>query len=80
MKRSQVENKSGQVIAQERTPGLVNSETVRTASNVLDFALRTLSGVTSGIPLGGALSGIIEPLLRITGHIEVRLVLITPQI
>ncbi|KAJ7819175.1 hypothetical protein B0H14DRAFT_3876755 [Mycena olivaceomarginata] len=46
------------------------SQTVRTASNVLDFALRTLSGVTSGIPPGGALSGIIEPLLKITGHIE----------
>ncbi|KAJ7819166.1 hypothetical protein B0H14DRAFT_3876751 [Mycena olivaceomarginata] len=70
IKQSQVENKSGQVISQERTPGLINPETVRPASNVLDFALRTLSGITSGIPLDGALSGIIEPLLDITGHIE----------
>ncbi|KAJ7819171.1 hypothetical protein B0H14DRAFT_3147550 [Mycena olivaceomarginata] len=70
IKRSQVENKSGEVISPESTPCLINPETVRTASNVLDFPLRTLSGITSGIPLGGALSGIIEPLIEITGHIK----------
>ncbi|KAJ7873109.1 hypothetical protein B0H14DRAFT_3131402 [Mycena olivaceomarginata] len=68
-KRSDNERKSGQDIPQKKPP-LIAPETVRTASNVLDFALRTLSTISSGIPLGGALSGIIEPLLEITGRIQ----------
>ncbi|KAJ7875256.1 hypothetical protein B0H14DRAFT_61608 [Mycena olivaceomarginata] len=67
-KRSDSERKSGQDIPQKKP--LITPETVRTASNVLDFALRTLSTISSGIPLGGALSGIIEPLLEITGRIQ----------
>jgi hypothetical protein len=72
-KRSDSEIKYGQDIPQKKSP-LITPETVRTASNVLDFALRTLSTISRGIPLGGALSGIIEPLLEITGRIQVRLV------
>ncbi|KAJ7325555.1 hypothetical protein DFH08DRAFT_886877 [Mycena albidolilacea] len=68
-KRSDGERKSGQYIPQKKPP-LITPETVRTESNVLDFALRTLSTISSGIPLGEALSGIIEPLLEITGRIQ----------
>ncbi|KAJ7873083.1 hypothetical protein B0H14DRAFT_152235 [Mycena olivaceomarginata] len=67
---SDSERKSGQQEIPQKKPSLITPETVRTASNVLDFALRTLSRITSGIPLGGALSGIIEPLLEITGRID----------
>ncbi|KAJ7819204.1 hypothetical protein B0H14DRAFT_3147569 [Mycena olivaceomarginata] len=65
-KRSDGERKSGQYIPQKKPP-LITPETVRTESNVLDFALRTLSTISSGIPLGEALSGIIEPLWRLRG-------------
>ncbi|KAF7350088.1 hypothetical protein MVEN_01310700 [Mycena venus] len=54
---------------EEKTP-LVNSEKLRTASNVLDFALRTLSTVSSNIPLGSVISSVIDPLLLITGRIQ----------
>ncbi|KAJ7875284.1 hypothetical protein B0H14DRAFT_3859489 [Mycena olivaceomarginata] len=64
------ERKSGQQEIPQKKPSLITPETVRTASNVLDLALRTLSRITSGIPLGGALSGIIESLLEITGRID----------
>jgi hypothetical protein len=79
-KRSDSERKSGKQETAQKKSSLINPETRRTASNVLDFALRTLSKITSGIPLGGALSGIIEPLLEITGRIDVRSVWITSQI
>ncbi|KAJ7704629.1 hypothetical protein B0H14DRAFT_3173141 [Mycena olivaceomarginata] len=69
-KRSDSERKSQQQEIPQKKPSLLNPETVRTASNALEFALRTLSGITSGIPLGGALRGIINPLLEITGRIE----------
>ncbi|KAJ7352703.1 hypothetical protein DFH08DRAFT_1078313, partial [Mycena albidolilacea] len=49
---------------------VIHPETIQTASNVLYFALRTLSSISSNIPLGGLLSGIIEPLLDITGRIQ----------
>ncbi|KAJ7352674.1 hypothetical protein DFH08DRAFT_934969 [Mycena albidolilacea] len=67
---SDSERKSGQQEIPQKKASLITPETVRTASNVLDFALRTLSRITSGIPLGGALSGIIESLLEITGRID----------
>jgi hypothetical protein len=69
-KRSNGERKSGRDISEEKLPP-TTPETVQTASNALDFALRTLSATSRRIPLGGALSGIIEPLLEITGRIEV---------
>ncbi|KAF8169167.1 hypothetical protein K438DRAFT_1774416 [Mycena galopus ATCC 62051] len=49
---------------------LVNAETVRTGLNILHFALKTLSGVSSSIPVAGVLSSIVEPLLDITDRIE----------
>jgi hypothetical protein len=78
-KRSNSERKYQQQEIPQKKPSLLNPETVRTASNALEFALRTLSGITSGIPLGGALRGIINPLLEITGRIEVSLVGIIPR-
>ncbi|KAJ7873138.1 hypothetical protein B0H14DRAFT_3860236 [Mycena olivaceomarginata] len=68
--RSNSERKSQQQEIPQKKPSLLNPETVRTASNALEFALRTLSGITSGIPLGGTLRGIINPLLEIAGRIE----------
>ncbi|KAF7373307.1 hypothetical protein MSAN_00540000 [Mycena sanguinolenta] len=44
--------------------------TAQTAVNVLLFALRTLSNITSNIPMAGVLSGIIDPLLDIVGQIQ----------
>ncbi|KAJ7352701.1 hypothetical protein DFH08DRAFT_805882 [Mycena albidolilacea] len=70
LKQFDSERKSGQQEIPRKGSPYIASETVRTASNVLDFSLRTLSRITSGIPLGGALSGIIESLLEITGRIE----------
>ncbi|KAJ7352679.1 hypothetical protein DFH08DRAFT_805862 [Mycena albidolilacea] len=62
-----IEKKPGQ----DTPPKNIDPETVRTAPNDLDFALRALSTISSSIPLGGtrALSGIL-PLLEITGRIE----------
>ncbi|KAJ7875267.1 hypothetical protein B0H14DRAFT_3859485 [Mycena olivaceomarginata] len=69
-KRSDSERKSGQQETPPKKSSLITPATVRTASNVLDFSLRTLSRITSGIPLGGALSGVVESLLEVTGRIE----------
>ncbi|KAJ7352686.1 hypothetical protein DFH08DRAFT_859629 [Mycena albidolilacea] len=69
-KRSDSERKSGQQETPQKKSSLRTPETLRTASNVLDFALRTLGRITSGIPLGGALSGVVESLLEVTGRIE----------
>lgn len=60
---------------------IVNAAVIRTSSNVLEFALRTLSSISCNIPLGGVLSSIIDPLLEITGRIKVRsLVSIIPEL
>jgi hypothetical protein len=67
VKRSDSEKKSERG---QESPA-IHPETIQTASNVLYFALRTLSSISSHIPLGGVLSGIIEPLLDITGRIQV---------
>ncbi|KAF8150284.1 hypothetical protein K438DRAFT_1865891 [Mycena galopus ATCC 62051] len=40
------------------------------SANVLYFALKTLSSISNNVPMAGALSGIIEPLLDITSRIE----------
>ncbi|KAF8144984.1 hypothetical protein K438DRAFT_2028935 [Mycena galopus ATCC 62051] len=45
-------------------------KTPRTTSNPLEFALRTLSSASRGIPGAAALSGIIEPLMDITSRID----------
>ncbi|KAJ6476318.1 hypothetical protein C8R45DRAFT_1009595 [Mycena sanguinolenta] len=49
---------------------IIDTEAARTATNALVFALRTLSTVSNGIPLAGALSGIIDPLVEITTRIK----------
>ncbi|KAJ7873089.1 hypothetical protein B0H14DRAFT_3438530 [Mycena olivaceomarginata] len=57
---------------QDSPPKNIDPETVRTAPNDLDLALRALSTISSGILLGGTrtLSGIFEPLLEVTERIE----------
>ncbi|KAJ6540304.1 hypothetical protein B0H19DRAFT_1268906 [Mycena capillaripes] len=45
-------------------------EAPHTGRNVLKFALRTLSSVSSNIPLGSVLSSVIDPLLDIVNRIE----------
>ncbi|KAJ6476316.1 hypothetical protein C8R45DRAFT_376698 [Mycena sanguinolenta] len=47
-----------------------NAGTARTAANMLKFALKQLSSISSNIPIGGILSSIIDPLLDITERIE----------
>ncbi|KAJ7147224.1 hypothetical protein C8R46DRAFT_1359763 [Mycena filopes] len=47
-----------------------DSDTPKTARNVLIFALTTLSSVSSNIPFGGILSAVIDPLLAITKRID----------
>ncbi|KAF8174648.1 hypothetical protein K438DRAFT_1939849 [Mycena galopus ATCC 62051] len=49
---------------------LISTKTSRTATNVLYFALKTLGSISNNVPVAGALSGVIEPLLDITSHIE----------
>ncbi|KAF7346463.1 hypothetical protein MSAN_01874300 [Mycena sanguinolenta] len=46
------------------------SQTAQTAANVLVFSLRTLSGISSNIPMVGGLSGIIDTLLNIVGQVQ----------
>ncbi|KAF7331194.1 hypothetical protein MSAN_02438100 [Mycena sanguinolenta] len=47
-----------------------NAETARTAMNMLKFALKELGNISSNIPMGGILSGVIAPLLDITERIQ----------
>ncbi|KAF7362679.1 hypothetical protein MVEN_00617200 [Mycena venus] len=47
-----------------------NPESTRTGRNALRFALETLSTVSSNIPFGSVLSGVIDPLLNIADRIE----------
>ncbi|KAJ7776512.1 hypothetical protein DFH07DRAFT_766708 [Mycena maculata] len=46
------------------------SDTPHTGRNVLKFALKTLSSVSSNIPFGSVLSSVIDPLLDIADRIE----------
>ncbi|KAF8134667.1 hypothetical protein K438DRAFT_1787195 [Mycena galopus ATCC 62051] len=55
---------------EKKSRPLTSTETRRIASNVLYFALQTLSSISNNVPVAGALSGIIEPLLDITSCIE----------
>ncbi|KAJ7894329.1 hypothetical protein B0H14DRAFT_2683988, partial [Mycena olivaceomarginata] len=45
-------------------------ETPNTGRNALKFALKTLSSISSNIPFGSVLSGVIDPLLDIADRIE----------
>lgn len=47
--------------------------------NVLKSALKTLRSVSSNIPFGSMLSSVIDTLLDITDHIEVRIVTVATQ-
>ncbi|KAF8174638.1 kinase-like domain-containing protein [Mycena galopus ATCC 62051] len=49
---------------------IIGPETVRTASNVLELALRALSSLSSHIRVAGTLGGVIDSLLEIAGRIE----------
>ncbi|KAJ6476333.1 hypothetical protein C8R45DRAFT_1009657 [Mycena sanguinolenta] len=49
---------------------MVETETARTATNVLVFSLRALSTISHGIPLTEVLSGTIDSLLEITTPIK----------
>ncbi|KAF8132148.1 hypothetical protein K438DRAFT_1788047 [Mycena galopus ATCC 62051] len=55
---------------EEKSRPIISTETRRTASNVLYFALKTLISISNNVPVAGALSRIIEPLLDITSRIE----------
>jgi len=57
-------------LPEEKPPPIISPDTLRTASNVLYFALRTLSSISSNIPFASVLSSIIDPLLDITMRIE----------
>ncbi|KAJ6508648.1 hypothetical protein C8R45DRAFT_1169130 [Mycena sanguinolenta] len=46
------------------------SQTAQTAANVLVFSLKTLSGISTSIPVVGALSGIIDTVLEIVGQVQ----------
>ncbi|KAF8169201.1 hypothetical protein K438DRAFT_1774446 [Mycena galopus ATCC 62051] len=54
----------------KKSQPLISTETRRTASNALYFALQTLSSISNNVPVAGALSAIIEPLLDITSRIK----------
>ncbi|KAF7331181.1 hypothetical protein MSAN_02436700 [Mycena sanguinolenta] len=47
-----------------------NAEISRTASNMLKYALTTLSLISSSIPVAGILGSVIDPILDITERIE----------
>ncbi|KAF7373303.1 hypothetical protein MSAN_00539600 [Mycena sanguinolenta] len=47
-----------------------NGEISRTASNMLKYALTTLSMISSSIPVAGILGSVIDPILDITERIE----------
>ncbi|KAF7331218.1 hypothetical protein MSAN_02440600 [Mycena sanguinolenta] len=53
-----------------KTEPKANAETFRTPYNGLKFAFQQLSSVSSTIPMGGILSGVIASLLRIMERIE----------
>ncbi|KAF8146050.1 hypothetical protein K438DRAFT_2028483 [Mycena galopus ATCC 62051] len=55
---------------EKKSRPLISTEARRTASNALYFALKTLSSISNDVPVAGALSDIIEPLLDITSRIE----------
>jgi hypothetical protein len=46
-------------------------ETPNAGRNALKFALKTLSSISSSIPFGSVLSGVIDPLLDVADRIEV---------
>ncbi|KAJ6628405.1 hypothetical protein B0H10DRAFT_1991245 [Mycena sp. CBHHK59/15] len=54
----------------EPSPPTEIPDAPRKARNMLKFALKTLSSVSSNIPFGSMLSSIIDPLLDITDRIE----------
>ncbi|KAF7356376.1 hypothetical protein MVEN_00970000 [Mycena venus] len=54
----------------EMHPAKNDPHAFQTASNALQFALQTLGSISSSIPFGTALGGIIGPLLEIAGRIE----------
>ncbi|KAJ6476332.1 hypothetical protein C8R45DRAFT_1077248 [Mycena sanguinolenta] len=67
------EEKESEPIMPTKTPEPeTGAGTARTAANMLKFALKQLSSISSSIPIGGILSSIVDPLLDITERIEVR--------
>ncbi|KAJ7657851.1 hypothetical protein DFH06DRAFT_1197295 [Mycena polygramma] len=59
------------ILSEETTSSPISiTEPSPTARNVLKFALLTLSSVTTNLPICGALSSIIDPLLNIVERIE----------
>ncbi|KAJ7260858.1 hypothetical protein B0H12DRAFT_361177 [Mycena haematopus] len=56
--------------AEKKPQPIIDAETARTASNVLELALRILRAVSDSILVAGALSGIIDSLLGIMGQIK----------
>jgi hypothetical protein len=52
----------------------------QTARNALKLALETLRTISATIPMGSALSGVIDSLLAVTNRIEVRLATFDAQL
>jgi hypothetical protein len=55
-------------------------ETPHTGRNILKFALKTLSTISSNIPFGSVLSSVIDPLLDIVNRIEVSRIRLIAQL
>ncbi|KAF7325369.1 hypothetical protein MSAN_02515800 [Mycena sanguinolenta] len=64
------DDESKRTITEELQRVNAERQTGQTAANVLVFSLRTLSGISSSIPMVGALSGIIDTLLNVVGQIQ----------